>query len=298
MAKRSLPYGYATEHRKEIEDIYINGGRRAVSDFLKCSYNGVGHILKYLNLYSSEVQDNRKSKILEGLRSPQHTNIFSSLDDTSLYILGFIVGDGCIIDRTEYEYKGYKRNLPYTLSIDNNDYDILVRIANSFGLSISRISKDLSGKGLSPTYKLWTNDYQTVQSLFSLGVAPRKSDNGCVINISRDCYAPFVRGLLDSDGCVRIIPKRSAKGKVRAFINIVGHPLYIKQIIDNTDFKWHYRETGKIAHIELYSYEEVKRFYFWVYKDSTICMDRKYKALYYCFERGEYYDKYKEYSHD
>lgn len=297
MGKRTIPYEYAESIKSDLLDIYVKGGRKGVSSYLGISYNGTGHLLSRLGFYSDDVKMMVKEERVKKARSPQHKNVFEVLDDTSLYILGFIVGDGCILSPSKSE--AWERACPNALDISCNDYRIIKDIANAFEMSDDFIGKyDYNGKHHA-TYSLRTNDYNTIQSLFALGVRPRKSECGCKVDISKDQYGPFVRGLLDSDGYVRIYTPENSNQSVRVCIGICGHHSYLNQVIENTDFNWKSEINDEgLSYINLYSQDEVKRFYNWVYKGATLKLDRKYLAMYYCFEKGEVYGKYREYSHD
>lgn len=297
-SKNTDMYKYALVHRNEILNSYLNESREKVfntyfSNFKKVR---VSDIMVFLGLWSDSIQKLRKKHHITKMRSPQHKNPFKfPLNDISAYTLGFIVGDGCITCNTKEIYNRVNKE---SLVIACNDYHIIKDIAQkAFEIPKESLEKfigrnDYHGK-YKTTYYFSTNDYETIQSLFSLGVRKQKSRNGCNIKVPKNMYAPFVRGLLDSDGYIR---QKVLSNGCGAEVEICGHKSYLKDVIDNTDFAWKYSENENLAFIALHKQSEVRRFYSWVYHNSEIKLERKYNAMYYTLERGELYGKYREYS--
>ena len=186
-------------------------------------------------------------------------NPFELSTPTSVYLLGYILGNNSmIID----DYNHYK------LIIGSTDYNHIKQIANVFGCNIETVTHTLNNM---PCWSINIADQAVCRSLLELGIKPRKSTEPS--NIDYDWighnFTHFIRGLIDSDGCI-------CRKKNSLHIEIAGHESYIKQISDMMSDQWGVYKNDSIFVIAKRGNSKDKLdFYSYLYKDATIWLQRK-----------------------
>ena len=186
-------------------------------------------------------------------------NPFELSTPTSVYLLGYILGNNSmIID----DYNHYK------LIIGSTDYNHIKQIANVFGCNIETVTHTLNNM---PCWSINIVDQAVCHSLLELGIKPRKSTEPS--NIDYDWighnFTHFIRGLIDSDGCI-------CRKKNSLHIEIAGHESYIKQISDMMSDQWGVYKNDSIFVIAKRGNSKDKLdFYSYLYKDATIWLQRK-----------------------
>ena len=143
-----------------------------------------------------------------------NSDYFKSWSPSMAYVLGFIYGDGCIT-------KGGRKS--YSLKISSIDHDILISIKNE--LEAERPIYKHKNKNL---YQLSIGSKIIYQDLLNLGIEERKQfrDDAPVVNIvPNEYFSHFIRGFIDSDGCISV-SKRS--GTLR--ISITGKEKVLKSV--------------------------------------------------------------------
>ena len=237
-----------------IRDMYINKTRKDIAEFLDLHYNSVGHVLKYLKINSRKQQfDKNYDKALKGV----YFNPFIDINKDSAYLLGYILGDGCIRYRTKIT--------PY-IDISSKDYHIIEsfrKLLKAENKNIATLTKDKH-----VWYSFRIHDLAIAKSLESFGIIPNKSAKGCYnIVIPKGYENHYIRGLFDSDGCVRI-------NQNRLNVDIMGHPSYIDRFIeqDYKHFKFHRVPIkGKyIINMSIYKIQTIKEFYNYIYPSEDI----------------------------
>jgi len=284
---KPLPYEHALVIREQLLEIYISGGRRKFSEYLGINECGAGHLLKYLGFYSDEIQKKLRNREIEDLKKPRCINPFRPFTDMSTYILGFIVGDGCITSR------GDNRVLNDVLDISCNDKQIIREIGKAFGIDECKIYEGRYKEGYKSTYSLFVDDFETIGDIKNFGIVPRKSTYGCRIDIDKRFYNHFVRGIFDSDGCVMFA--NTNPNKVRLRVEICGHRSYLEDIVNNTDIRWKCKFVDGLSFIGIYDQKEIKKFFEYIYKDAGIKLERKWCRFYECFVNGRRDEQYRIY---
>lgn len=222
-------------------------------------------------------------------RKPVHFNehIFDTIDtEEKAYWLGFIYADGYI-----------------SKSKTNNSFNFELTLKSSDKLHLEKFNKftehngdiikekivKINGKEYSACRWSVNNKYFW-KSLNKLGCVPQKSLILKFPNLSifknQDLIRHFIRGYFDGDGC---ITRRIGKNNVSASLSILGTPEFINDLIK------HINVYGKIKHHKHHSLQTVDLRYVkidnvcevlhYLYDNSTIYLDRKYK-LYEFFKNG------------
>jgi intein-encoded DNA endonuclease-like protein len=139
------------------------------------------------------------------------------------------------------------------------------------------------------------------RDLIKLGCVNNKS---LILKFPNDDIIPkhlirhFIRGYFDGDGCVyykegeKIDSRNKKKYKYkRLMVSIVGTESFLNSLIDifkqhNINFKFDYSSNcGKAFEIRLYKKDELFDLYDFLYRDETICLNRKYDKFQYAYQR-------------
>lgn len=126
-------------------------------------------------------------------------NYFESINTRDkAYLLGFIVGDGCVVD------EGKRKRMQISLSMDDKEH--LLNIAEKLD-AIDRVydHKPLEKWGNRgkehPILRI--DSTKMCNDLISLGVIPRKTGYEKLIKFDdADLQWSFIRGFFDADGCI------------------------------------------------------------------------------------------------
>lgn len=250
---------FAQDNLDTVKDIYINGSRQDLADFLGLKYSTTTHVVIKLGLYE-KWGDLRRERIR---REPLSRNPFTNIDEKSAYLLGYIMGDGCL---RRPNMQGAKCNL----NIYSND-DVLLRKLMRLFVDEDTIRTRSYGPGKKVGYYFDINDMSVGESLLSLGVKHSKSYEGVDLPDLGEHQRHLVRGLLDSDGCVTY-----SNGRNQLRVSFYGLPSLIQDLMKYIPMEGTYylRKDG-LAIFSLYTQSEIKKFYEWLYEGATLFSDFK-----------------------
>lgn len=242
----------ANEDLQGLRNIYIQSGRRGVSERLGLNYNTTGHVLKVLGFYASGLTAEHADVVRKQV---QHKDPFHPWTPESSYLLGFILGDGSL------RFKGNK----YNLGVFSSNLQIIEDLQKIIPVEIvvqQNDSERRSVKSDKPTYSLVTYDYQTCVSVLNLGVVPNKSKVGCNVVIPTQYLASFYRGLFDSDGSVW-----KANSDIHCHVGCWGHSSYMERLFPCLGLKWHPDHRPNLNGYKLTRFEQVCQFLDWIYSE-------------------------------
>lgn len=195
-------------------------------------------------------------------------SFFDSIGEVQAYFLGILYADG---------YNNTDRN-SINLSLKESDIDILVRLNTEIGSN--RPLQFINAKKYNDNN---SNQYRLVIS--SKKVSDRAAELGCTKNKTFTIKFPnwltpamsnhFVRGYFDGDGC--IMDKSVSFVGTEDFCNSLANIL--KDIgIPNPYIRARHKErNNNIRMLEVSGRRQCKILLDWVYKDSTIYMQRKFE---------------------
>lgn len=117
-----------------------------------------------------------------------------------VYILGFIVADGCIFVKRTRKRDGGKQ---YVLDITSKDYSLLEGIKKVM-MAGQKIGVKYGSYTGGRSFHIQIGHQEICKDLLSLGVMPRKTYNLKPMEISKQYFPDFSRGFFDGDGSVYI----------------------------------------------------------------------------------------------
>jgi hypothetical protein len=193
-------------------------------------------------------------------------NYFESIDtEDKAYFLGFIVADGCISDKTN------------TIKIIQKEIDILYefkKYINSDGGIFTSKNRNISSFSVSSA--------KTKNDLQKLGIHSNKTMVVKYPSIPDNLQNHFMRGVFDGDGCITLrTDKRD--NQQRGQVNICsGSYDFIKDYYDKLVLFANLSGRNKIRcpkgtyHVvDWGGLSDVENIYNFLYKDSTIYLNRK-----------------------
>lgn len=205
-------------------------------------------------------------------------NYFNEIDsEDKAYILGFIYADGCVRN-------SYKRKY-FDIELKLSDRQILEDISKFFYQdSIDKVKSRIRNRKIKNSIRI---EESCRLSVYSAKLVEKLCDLGCVPKKSLELKWPnwidneeiqkhFIRGYFDGDGCIRVPQKKSAS------IDIIGTSDFcigIQNAVNNSLEL--YSNVRKDSSSEMFRFEisgnkNTKKFFDWLYKDSSIFLLRKY----------------------
>jgi intein-encoded DNA endonuclease-like protein len=198
---------------------------------------------------------------------------FDVWNENNAYWLGFISADGCILED--------KRGNPAILNIalSKKDETHLIQFRDLICKDIPiKYKEKYNSVSLSVCSKILCN------KLVNLGIIPRKSITLKWINcIPKEYIHHFIRGYFDGDGYIRVRTDKKYGYKNLEF-NMLGTENFLCGI-KNEFNKIYKKDIGKIKSCKKWYNSYTISFFtksalcfgHWIYDDSNIKLDRKYK---------------------
>ncbi len=206
-----------------------------------------------------------------------NTAYFQNWSTNMSYLVGFILADGCIVEGT---YDGYSDALKF--GVQKSDIDILYKIKKELH-SDHKISEVKRAVHLTITSSKIVND------LKKLGVSYRKSLREKVPPVPGGYIKDFIRGLVDGDGGIslneREFPTLSYCGGARIVTFVRNHFLEEFGIFSKVHKRSSIRNKNLYLASITYRGNSAKKLIAYLYKDSSLYLDRKYHLALRCLAR-------------
>ena len=228
-----------------------------IAEIVNCNISNVSRRLKKRGY--TIVQDYSKMRTTRYNRIKVNTNFFKTIKtEEQAYFLGIMFSDGSVSKNQFY--------------LKLKDEDVVVAFKKALECDYQILHN------VSPynNYILEVSSTEMCNDLINLGCIPNKTKVLQFPNIPKNLYKHFIRGFMDGDGCIRV---GSTLGKCMfditsasySFIQqlksaIEPHAIHVGISKENKYDVWHLRCAGK----------QVKLILDWLYRDSTIYMQRKY----------------------
>lgn len=246
-------------------------------------YSSLKNIHKVAEYFNMSISPIKKILKLNGVevtnrRYKVNHNFFNNIDtEEKAYWLGFLYADGYIRERKS------GNSLEMKLSI--NDKHHLEKFRETIGSNhkiIETFNKVKYNGGISSSHMSWLSIYssQLVESIKSQGFHSRKTFTIERPKINNDLIRHFIRGFFDGDGSFSFTENK------RNTTNIVCASENFREFLIN-DLYNNGIEIKYYGGINLYIQNKVdnNKFYEYIYKDSTIYLERK----------KEIYDRFRKY---
>jgi intein/homing endonuclease len=169
----------------------------------------------------------KEAGIKKSLQHEYDRDIFQRSSDPNVaYIIGFVMGDGCVHDSRK------RKRLVITLA--EEDVQILRDMARYMGVEhlIKRQEKQVETEQRKVSLVLNATDL--CSDLISLGVEPRKTGSEKFIAFNQEhCTWAFIRGFFDADGNIRVYKRPSRNGEklhTKAIFRITSNREILEEI--------------------------------------------------------------------
>jgi hypothetical protein len=211
--------------------------------------------------------------------------VFENIDnEEKAYWLGFILADGSIQIR-----KNTGQHL-LKISLAIKDKEHLIKFKTFIKTQIP-IKEYLVGNGLndnkSKSCEIIIYNKKIVQDLIKLGIGPKKSFNVKIPTIKKSLLSHLIRGIWDGDGSV-LFRARNSKypDYYRPEVQICGNSFVLGKINDIFKDKLFLSKSklSPIGNIFVFrkSSSSAQKIAKYLYKDSTIHLNRKYEKAIQC----------------
>lgn len=261
MAKKII---FTQEQLNELLSKYNSGiSLRQLEKEFKCSRKTLSNILKENNV---TIKDNTINS-----RKYNHDETFFDSIDTEhkAYWLGFMYADGFI------EAKRKHGNQKFGISLNSIDIEHLEKFKTD--LKSNNPIKIYKGSGYNSTgefAKLLITCQRTVDNLKANGCMEQKTYNLKFPDIPKHLIRHFIRGYFDGDGCLSYY----VKSKRYYEVSFVGTKDFLTSLMK------HFGKELKLSTKDNITYQlkfggniQVKEILDYLYKDSTVYLDRKYE---------------------
>lgn len=185
--------------KEVLEELYIRQGMSTVDIGKRLRVSFVT-VLRNMRSHGIERRERIAASQTKSRIHNLHEDYFATVDDhDKAYIIGFILGDGVLLN---YKDKGKR----LVIKLQLGDAEFLEDMANYLGIepaSVQRCQDEHTSYA-----RLQVSSTRIVNDLVALGVPMgNKTFNEPFIDFADTGYNwAFVRGLFDSDGCVRVVP--------------------------------------------------------------------------------------------
>ncbi|WP_245203816.1 LAGLIDADG family homing endonuclease [Ammoniphilus resinae] len=205
-------------------------------------------------------------------------NYFSVIETyNKAYLVGFILGDGCIHDRVK------SKRLVITLA--KEDMQLVKDIAHELNMvEAVKIDKNRRRTNEQEKVRLSINSTKMCDDLIKLGITPKKTKKEQWIEFNDDKLQwAFLRGIFDADGHIRVYPRN---GYIKARFGLTGTYELLNgtlQFLKRQGFAKRVNSiTPKEGCYDLYlsSVDELKAIYEHLYAFGDLKLTRKHEKFY------------------
>lgn len=208
-------------------------------------------------------------------------SIFENIDsEEKAYWLGFILADGCIVDRSN---EGRKNSKLLTIHLKLSDIEHLKKFKKFLNTDKPIYVGEQKLKGKIFGYcSIHITCSKLAKDLMSHGIEHRKSLKEKLPNIDKRLYPHFLRGYWDGDGSVLFYEQKVNKlRKMYPEICVYSGLIFIKQISQILREDLHIicnpQKNRNIYKLKTSGNKAIPIVQY-LYKDANIYLDRKYKT--------------------
>jgi hypothetical protein len=193
---------------------------------------------------------------------------FSKLNEEKAYWLGVMYADGNVSSN--------KRNTTGRIIFSSVDKDWVEKFSKCINYT-GPVREEIHKKFKRSIWKITLDSRRMFEDLVNLGCIPRKSLVIKFPSIEEDLLSHFVRGYFDGDGSVTVCQNlKSSRWKILKASISSGSESFIAELIQKIPSKnKNYYKGKRIFEIKLSLNDSINLYHF-MYKKSTIRLDRKY----------------------
>lgn len=254
-----------TEIEKCIEE-YVQGTEKCIRKLslkYKVCRKRISKVLKERGL---TVENNYHKIVLNNYFT------LSPCFEEEAYWLGFLYADGSITDGYNENTKEFK----YALEVDLKESDVehIEKLKRFLGSK-----RKISFRTKTKSCRIIINSKKLIENLLKIGFVKNKTYNYCFDkifnNIPKEYKKDFIRGFFDGDGYFE--NKRKVLGFTSYFENVhkTLHK-YLLEEIEIGDYRIHFKNNTCTSSTR-YNRKDSKTIANFLYKNSNIHLDRKYK---------------------
>lgn len=188
------------------------------------------------------------------------------------YILGYITGDGTILDRI--------KSKRLVLTVAEEDKQLLFDIGGELQMEGTIKFRKKNAPNEQNKYTLVINSTKMCNDLITLGIGPRKTGFEKWIDFNKDeLQWAFLRGFFDADGHIRVYKRN---GYLKARMGFTGNPDMLKGILTFLKSKGFAKNVNAItskqgcSDLYLSSIKELSLLGIELYKYGDIKLNRKF----------------------
>jgi hypothetical protein len=274
---KKIPYNKLTdENRKDILETYftrIDITIPKISDYLNISTRAVARVLKDNNINTARLN-----------RYTLNEYYFENIDtERKAYLLGLLFADGFVGDE---KYNNV------VIDLHKNDLHILEEFKNEIQFT-GEIRETKSSGGFSKegetSLRLNFSSKVMAKHLRDYGIVVKRSETMTTLpNIPSHLISHFIRGYFDGDGTISMLKRKSYRNfsgttklyeHMNYFFSIIGHKEFLECIAKEMNLESYSFEKSKnenMVYLNVRSKVEMPKIYDYLYKDSTIKLQRKY----------------------
>lgn len=228
---------------------------------------------------------------------------FNKIDTAEkAYWLGFLYADGCI---NELVKNGKTQSMNLELTLADIDKEHIVKFAQAIETNVPIKQKIITHKGKQYiSNRIIISSTKMCKDLCDLKCVPNKTYNVRLPDatiIPNHFMRDFLRGFFDGDGCIH-----NKKNQTGLSVSFSGMECMLKDIVEflvknkiiNVIPKIYKDKRSNACSFFIYGNNNSRDFLDYIYKDSTVYLDRKYQlyiSYYVDFKpksrKGVYFDK-------
>lgn len=180
------------------------------------------------------------------------------------YWLGFLAADGCL----------HMERIIISLKLSSKDRNHIERLRRALNTNYPIHGYNKRGMKYR-AYGISISSGEMYNDLMDKGVTPRKSLTlKPPKNIPNHLIHHWVRGYFDGDGCVHTYVDK--RGNPKLIINVAGTKEVLGFVLEQVELDLNIKQAGNSkAFVFATSGKKAIQFYYYLYEEATICLERK-----------------------
>lgn len=238
--------------KDRVVDLYVNHGKttKEISEVAGVSSRQIRNVLRGQDVVLVERRRTNGRRV--------NINFFKTWTPEMAYVLGFILTDGCVSNKTFSISQKYPEILTHISLVMESNYPI---------------SRRPNGKNSLHTLNITRKEM--VEDLYRLGIHRKKSLTVEFPEVPDDYLPHFLRGVIDGDGWVQ-----DRGYTVRVTSGSLIFAVQLSEILTHYGFNTRVEKQSGAYRIIISGKEDIKRLADWLYADAGVLyLPRKRKRM-------------------